>query len=81
MIAAHTAVEYLAAGVKEAVEDTRFKMSLADHRKFRDLCNEIENMADEAGRESLKIPAQLPVRGNMQQAKIAVSIKSKIDGK
>lgn len=61
-LAAHEACEALNQVVKRAVADTRFKLSLADHRHFRDLCDDMTLILNEAWRESIKIPADLNYR-------------------
>jgi len=51
-IAAHGAMEHFLSGVEEGVKDVRFKLQLCDHRKLRDLLEDIEIMAARAGAES-----------------------------
>lgn len=67
---AHEKAEQLLAVVSEAAEDKRFHLSLADHRKFRDLCEDMERMIDKAWVKSMEVPVDLPVNGQLQQVKI-----------
>lgn len=58
----HKATEELLNITEQAVADKRFKMSLADHRAFRDLVDDMELILNRAWRESIKIPADLEYR-------------------
>ena len=67
VIDTHESVERLKCVVKQAVEDKRFRMSLADNRMFRDLVNDMEIMLSEAGQTAVAIPLDLPFNGKKQE--------------
>lgn len=72
-IETHEAIENLLSVMRQAKEDKRFHLSLADSREFRDLCDDMEKMLDECWTVSIQIPLDLPIRGEMQSAKIRIN--------
>ena len=76
VIKAHEAIENLVAGVEMGVADTRFKLSLQDHRKLRDLLLDMSVVITHAEQHSIAIPVDLPRIGKPQKVNIAKSIKT-----
>ena len=77
VIKAHEAIENLAAGVEMGVADTRFKLSLQDHRKLRELLLDLSVMITRAEQHSIAIPCDVRMIGAKQKAEIAKSLKVK----
>ena len=76
VIAAHESIEHLASGVEMGVADSRFKLSLQDHRKLRDLLLDMSVVITHAEQHSIAIPVDLPRIGKPQKVNIAKSIKT-----
>lgn len=54
----HTSAEEMENLIKAAIEDRRYKISLEDGRKLRDLLDDAELMINRALRGSLQIPLE-----------------------
>lgn len=57
-LSAHEAVELVHTKVRQAIDDRRYKMTLADSRAFRDLIDDIMLMLNESWRGSLQVPLE-----------------------
>lgn len=79
IIAAHDGIVFLEQGIEEAVADKRFKLSLIDSQKLKDILNDIEIIAVEAEVKSMDIPTYLPINGLMQKQELAKSVEVKTE--
>jgi hypothetical protein len=77
VLKAHESIEALVSGVEMGVADTRFKLSLQDHRKLRELLLDLSVMITRAERNSVAIPCDVRLIGAKTHAEIARSIKTK----
>ncbi len=55
-IKVHEDIEELQRAVRMAIDDGRFKLTLEDHRKFRELIDDCGTMLDRSWRGALQIP-------------------------